>query len=150
LERDNLWFQYPLYQQILNESIAHLEDTDFIPSRYFLAHPNPDVSKLAAKILEDRYELSKWHIKQFGENLEKEDTPLAEERNLFILVPRATAELKDAYILLQIKSTMALLKEKEAEKNAVAVIELMKKITELKEIKKALSKVLGERIILRW
>jgi DNA primase len=150
LERDGLWFQHPLYKQLLDESVANMEIADFVPSRYFLAHPDPNVSKLTAKILEDKYELSKWHIKQYGENLKKEDTPLAEERNLFVLVPRATIELKDAHISQRIKSTMTLLKEKESQKDTAAATELMQKIAELKGYKKIFAKALGERIILKW
>ena len=150
LERDGLWLQHPLYKQMLDEALEHITDKSFTPSRYFLAHSNQDVSKTTAKILEDRYELSKIHIKQFGENAQKEDTPLAEDKNLAMCVPRVLTELKDAYISMQLKESMALLKEKDKENNTEAVIELMQKISQLKEIKKALAKVLGERIILRW
>ncbi|MDR1810333.1 MAG: toprim domain-containing protein, partial [Prevotella sp.] len=150
LERDGFWFQHPLYRQMLDESISRSEDPDFVPSSYFLAHPNPDISKIAVKILEDRYQLSKLFIKPFGKNIKKEDTPLAEERNLFVFVPRVLTELKDAHISLQIQSSMALMKEKQAAKDAEAVLDLLKQINVLKEVKNALSKILGERIILRW
>ncbi|GAB6012229.1 DNA primase [Viscerimonas tarda] len=150
LKRDGLWFQHQLYKQMLDECLQHLNDADFVSSRYFLAHPNQEISRITAEILEDRYELSKIHLKKFGENLKKEDTPLAEEKNLAVLVPRVLTELKDAYISLQIKALMTLMKEKEKEKNTDAVIELLQKKNKLLEIKKTLAKALGERIIVRW
>ena len=88
---------------MLEESIEQSENEAYNPSRYFLAHRDAEISKIAAEIVSDRYQLSKVHIKQFGENLKKEDTPLAEEKHLWKNVPRAVTELKDAYISKQMK-----------------------------------------------
>ncbi len=150
LERDGLWFGNEVFKQMLDEAVSNIGNDDFIPSRYFLAHPDQYISKTAAKILEDRYELSKIHIKQFGENLTKEETPLAEEKNLAVFVPRVLTELKDAYVSLQIKSVMEQMKEKEKRNDLDGVIELLQQKVQLLEVKKALAKILGERIILKW
>jgi len=150
LDRDGLWFTNPVYVQILEEAVTRGEDPEFNPSRYFLAHPNSEISKITADILSDKYELSKVHTKQFGENAKKEDTPLAEEKHLSKNVPRVLTELKDAYItkrIMEIKEEMVV---KQKENDWDAAISLMKQLKELEEIKKALAKVLGERIILRW
>jgi len=150
LERDGLSFQNPLYKQILDEAVMHMSEDSFVPSRYFLAHPQQEISKLAANLLEDRYELSKVHMKQFGENVKQEETPLAEEKNLETSVPRVLTELKDAFISLQIKEIKEQMKQKQKEGNSDAAIELMYQLKELEVIKKALAKVLGERVILRF
>lgn len=150
LQRDGLWFQHPLYKQMLDESVEHLNEEDFFPSRYFLAHPNPSISKITAEILEDRYELSKVHMKQFGDNVKKEDTPLAEERQLSTSVPTVLTELKNAYILSNIKELTALVKQKQNEGDMEAAIDLLRQIKQLEEVKKALAKASGEQIILRW
>lgn len=150
LERDGLSFQNPLYAQILNEAINLMEDTTFVPSRYFLAHPNQEISRLTARLLEDRHELSKVHMRQFGENLKQADTPLAEEKQLETAVPRVLTELKNAFILLQIKNIKAQMKQKQSEGDFDASVALMLQLKGLEEIKRALSKVLGERVILRW
>jgi len=150
LERDGLWFQQSQYKQMLDEAVSHIEDESFLPGRYFLAHPNQDISRITADILEDRYELSKVHLKQFGENVKKEDTPLAEERNLAVFVPRVITELKNAHVSLKIKEVRDLMLQKHKEGDNEGVINLMLQVKQLEEVKKALAKVLGERIVLRW
>jgi len=150
LERDGLSFQNSLYKQILDEAIEQMYEESFVPARYFLAHPKQEISKLTANLLEDRYELSKVHMKQFGENLKQEETPLAEEKNLETSVPRVLTELKDAFISLQMKEISEQMKQKQKEGDIDAQIDLMHRLKELEGIKKALAKVLGERVILRF
>ena len=150
LQRDGFWFTNPLYTLMLEEAIERSVDETFIPARYFLAHTDAQVSKIAAKLVSDRYQLSKLHIKQFGENAKKEDTPLAEEKHLGKDVPRIVTELKNAYITKRIKEIKDEMAVKQKEGNWDTAIELMQQIKELEEVKKALAKALGERIILRW
>ncbi|MFQ9314624.1 DNA primase [Dysgonomonas mossii] len=150
LQRDGFWFTNPLYKRILEDAIEHSANEYFNPSRYFLAHTDAHISKIAAELVSDRYQLSKLHIKQFGENLKKEDTPLAEEKHLWKNVPRAVTELKDAHISKQMKEIKEDLEKKQKEKDWDGAIILMQKLKEMDEIKKILAKELGERIILRW
>ena len=150
LQRDGFWFTNPLYKTILEDAIEHSANEYFNPSRYFLAHTDAHISKIAAELVSDRYQLSKLHIKQFGENLKKEDTPLAEEKHLWKNVPRAVTELKDAHISKQMKDIKEDLEKKQKEKDWDGAIILMQKLKEMDEIKKILAKELGERIILRW
>lgn len=150
LERDKLWFKHPTYAQILNEAVEQSSNEDFDPSRYFLAHPDQEISKIAVNIISDRYQLSKVHIKQFGENAKKEDTPLAEEKQLIKNVPRVLTELKNAYILEHIKEIKDQMEQKQKDGDCDAAIELMQQIKELESIRKALAKALGERIITKW
>ncbi len=150
LQRDGFWFTNPLYKTILEDAIEHSANEYFNPSRYFLAHTDAHISKIAAELVSDRYQLSKLHIKQFGENLKKEDTPLAEEKHLWKNVPRAVTELKDAHISKQMKEIKEDLEKKQKEKDWDGAIILMQKLKEMDEIKKILAKELGERIILRW
>ncbi|EGK00029.1 DNA primase [Dysgonomonas gadei] len=150
LQRDGFWFTNPLYTLMLEEAIERSVDETFIPARYFLAHTDAQVSKIAAELVSDRYQLSKLHIKQFGENAKKEDTPLAEEKHLRKDVPRIVTELKNAYITKRIKEIKDEMAVKQKEGNWDTAIELMQQIKELEEVKKALAKALGERIILRW
>jgi len=150
LERDGLWFTNPLYAQVLNEAVTGSENPGFNPSRYFLAHPEPEISKITADILSDKYQLSKVHTKQFGENVKREDTPMAEEKHLYKNVPRVLTELKDAYVTKRIAEIKEEMAARQKENNWDAAISLMQQLKELEEIKKTLAKILGERIILRW
>ena len=150
LERDNLEFHNTLYNNILLEAISQMDNSAFTPSRYFLAHPNQKISRLAANLLEDRYELSKIHTRQYGENIKTEDTPLAEANQLEFAVPRVLTELKDAYITQQINSIWKQMKEKQDIGDIDASIQLMSQLRDLDKIKKVLAKTLGERVILKW
>lgn len=150
LERDGLWFTNPLYIQILEDAIAHAHEETFVPSRFFLAHTDAQISRIAAELISDRYQLSKVHTKQFGDDAKQEDTPMAEEKNLLKNVPRVLTELKDAYITKRMKEIKEEMEAKQKEGDWDAAIELMRQIKDLEEIKKALAKILGERIILRW
>jgi len=150
LERDGMWFSNPVYTQMLEDAIAHTHEETFVPSRFFLAHTEQQISKIAAELISDRYQLSKVHTKQFGEDAKQEDTPFAEEKNLIKSVPRVLTELKDAHITRRMKEIKEEMESKQKAGDWDAAIELMRQIKDLEEIKKALAKVLGERIILKW
>ncbi len=58
LASDDLHFVNPFYERILQEAVAHLADNDFHAAAYFIAHPDPEVSKLAAELCADLGHLS--------------------------------------------------------------------------------------------
>ena len=141
LERDDLTFYTPIIKSMLDEAADKCKTEGFIASRYFLAHPNPNVSRLAANLISEKYQLSKYHSKY--RELEQEQDKLDQ------LVTREIYAMKDAYILQQIKETQLGIKEAHAQGNEEKVFELMKQLTRLNEIKNVLSKELGERIVLK-
>ncbi len=146
LERDNITFTTGLYKRIFEEAVAYMEDTDFDSGRHFLSHVDPVISKLASELMSDRYHLSKIHAKILGEELDDKDSRLLEENLLNSYVPRATTELKNAYVLQQIKE----IKEEMRKSNTDDSLSLIVRLQQLQEIKKILSKELGERIILKY
>ncbi len=146
LERDNITFTTGLYKQIFEEAVAYMEDTDFDSGRHFLSHVDPVISKLASELMSDRYHLSKIHAKILGEELDDKDSRLLEENLLNSYVPRATTELKNAYVLQQIKE----IKEEMRKSNTDDSLSLIVRLQQLQEIKKILSKELGERIVLKY
>ena len=103
LERDDLTFYTPAFKQMLDEAAEHCQNEGFMASRYFLAHPDPNISRLAANLISDKYQLSKYHTK-FRELEQEED-------KLDYLVPREIYSMKDAYILHKIKDIQAKIKE---------------------------------------
>ena len=141
LERDDLTFYTPIIKSMLDEAADKCKTEGFIASRYFLAHPDPNVSRLAANLISEKYQLSKYHSKY--RELEQEQDKLDQ------LVTREIYAMKDAYILRQIKETQLGIKEAHALGNEDKVFELMKQLTRLNEIKNVLSKELGERIVLK-
>lgn len=141
LERDDLTFYTPLFKNMMDEAANRCHTQGFIANRYFLAHPDPNVSRLAANLISEKYQLSKYHTKY--RDLEQEENKLDQ------LVLRELYAFKDAYILSQIKEFQLQIKNLQSKDTMDQVFELMKKLTRLNEIKNALSKELGERIILK-
>jgi DNA primase len=59
LSSDNLSFSNPLYNRILKEAVDHSADPDFKAAPYFMQHPDPEVSQLAASLGIDSHQLSR-------------------------------------------------------------------------------------------
>ena len=136
LERDDLTFYTPIFKSMLDEAAEKCKNEGFIANRYFLAHPDPNVSRLAANLISEKYQLSKYHSKY--RELEQEEDKLDQ------LVIREIYAINH-----QIKETQLAIKEAHLKGNEDQVFELMKKLTHLNEIKNVLSKELGERIVLK-
>lgn len=145
-ERDHISFTNPLYRRIFEEVCEHSADENFDSARYFSVHPDAQIGRLAADLLSDKYHLSKIHAKSIGEEIDSEDSRLAEKNDLENLVPRATTELKYAYVLEKIKD----IKKTMQSANSDELVTLITQLQELQTIKKELSKLLGERIVLKY
>ncbi len=145
LGRDNIKISNPLYREIFDEAKSRIHEKTFIPSRHFLTHHREEITTLASELMSDRYKLSKIHAKMIGEK-DLMETELNEENLLKRLIPRATTELKNAYVLQKIREVKTEMKKA----NDEHLVTLIKQLKQLQEIKKILSKELGERIVLKY
>ena len=59
LSSDRLSFSSPLYNTILQEAVEHSAEPDFKAFNYFMQHPDPAISQLAAALGIDSHQLSK-------------------------------------------------------------------------------------------
>ena len=59
LGNDELTFSNPLYNRILQEAVEHSVEPGFKAEPYFMQHPDPEVSQLAASLGIERHQLSK-------------------------------------------------------------------------------------------
>ena len=59
LSSDGLSFNSPLYNTILQEAVEHSTEPDFKAFNYFMQHPDPAISQLAAALGIDSHQLSK-------------------------------------------------------------------------------------------
>jgi len=146
LDRDHIFFHNKLYKNVFEEAYSHSDDETFMPDKYFSNHADLEISRLASDLLSDRYILSKIHAKSIGEEIDSKDSRLAEENMLETLVPRATTELKNAYVQQKIKSVKQAMKTAEGDRKNV----FLQEFQQLQEVKKELAKVLGERIVLKY
>ena len=140
LDEDNIPIYTPILNQMLEEAVTHGKEKGFIAQRYFLAHPDPTISRVAANLLSEKYQLSKYHSKY--RDLEQEEDRLDQ------MVVRDIFALKEAYVLNRIKQKEEELKHISSD-DMDKIFAVMKEISELNDIKKILSKELGERIILK-
>ena len=114
--------------------------------RYFLAHPDPRISKLASDLVSDKYQLSKIHAKLIGESIDDKSSRLRERNLLDKLVVRATTELKNAHVMQRINEVKKEIETADGEQ----LLERMGELRRLQDLKKVLAKNLGERIILKY
>ena len=59
LDIDGLSFHHPLYVRMLDDACQHVGNEGFTCNRYFVSHPDFDMSREATDLLADRYQLSK-------------------------------------------------------------------------------------------
>ena len=65
LGQDGLQFSNELYNQILQEAVEHATDEGFQADRYFMQHPDPQISQLAASLGIDLHQLSESFKKEY-------------------------------------------------------------------------------------
>ena len=139
LEQDNLQFHNPTHRKLLNEAVIHMYDKDFCTERYFLAHPEPTISRMAAEMLSDRYRLSK----------SNEQALVKDEERLHELIPHLLIDFKLAILEEDMKQTIQQLSQPEVAKDTQRAMEIMKHYKKLTETLKDMAKRAGDRVILK-
>lgn len=139
LKQDELEFHNPLHRRILAEAEAHLHDVNFTAERYFMAHPDPTISRLAADMINDRYQLSKSNFQAITKD----------EERLHELVPHQLLDFKFAILDEDMKFTLQALSKPEITSNPEKCLEVMAHYKELSELQKAMAKHAGDRVVLK-
>ena len=139
LQQDSLQFLNPLHRELLKEAELHLKETNFTTERYFLAHPNPYVSRMAAEMISDRYRLSK----------SNEQAITKDEERLHELIPHLLIDFKLAILEDEMKQTIQQLSLPEVATNPQRAMEVMEHYKKLTETLKEMAKRAGDRVILK-
>ena len=139
LAQDGLQFQNPLHRQLLAEAEANLNKPNFCAERYFLAHPEPNISRMAADLISDRYRLSK----------SNEQALTKDEERLHDLIPHLLIDFKLSILEEDMKQTIQQLSNPDVAKNAQKSMEVMKHYKELTDTLKEMAKRAGDRVILK-
>ena len=135
IEGDGIQFSHPLYRKIFEEAATHGEEQGFVAEKYFLAHPDAEISRLTAELCNDRYMLSK----AFAENTNEERNETAV---LFEQATRLVISYKQSLVDEMLKETMRQLKNPETMQNAELANDVMQKYKFLKETQQALNNLL--------
>ncbi len=139
LKTDELQFHNPLHRRILSEVLTHIHDEHFVAERFFLAHPDPLLSKAAAELINERYQLSKYHSKS--------QKIVTDEERLYELVPQLMGDFKYAIVEEECKQTLKALQDPEVYQNEARYTAIMKRYKELSEIQNMMAKRLGDRTL---
>lgn len=141
LKEDDLAFHNPLHRQILSEAAAHIHDSNFVAERYFLAHPDPVISKLSVDLINVRYQLSKYHSKS--------QKIVTDEERLYELVPMLMINFKYAIVTEELKHMLYALQDPALAHDNEKCNSLMQRFNEMKSIQSLMAKRLGDRVVLR-
>lgn len=140
LQQDDLAFHNPLHRRMLAEAAAHLHDEGFRAEHYFVAHPDPVISRLSTELISDRYQLSKYHYKN--------QKIVTDEERLYELVPLLTTNFKYAIVGEELKHMMRALQDPAVAHDEAQCNALMKRYSELREVQSLMAKRLGDRVVL--
>lgn len=138
LEADGLEMHSPLFQKMLNEAALYCQQEDFHAQNYFLAHPDAEISKTAARLCEDRFQLSQRQQIGFIEDKDR----------LQELVPRLLHDFKNTKIKEEMKKLLTQLRSPETMYNSEKCLDIMSRYKELCEIEKQFAQILGDRVIM--
>ena len=138
---DKIKLQNSINALMIEEFENHHEQEGFVAERFFLHHTNNEISRLASDLIAEKYTLSKIHAKT--KEIKQDINRLAE------LVPRVIYEYKNSLLLDLIKQKLMQMKAANDEKNFTLLNEMMQEMSQLEIAKKQLSKMLGERIIIK-
>lgn len=141
LKEDELQFHVPLHRRILKEAESGLRNPDFVAERYFITHPDPEISKLAAEMVSDRYQLSKYHSKA--------QKIVTDEERLYELIPRLLLDFKLSIVEEEMKHTLLALSDPAIANNPERYIDIMKRYKELQQTQSIMAQNAGDRVVLK-
>ena len=139
LEMDEITLSTPLFAEVLKELKQRVGEVGFIAERYFVNHANPAMSRLAADLIEEKYQLSKYHSKT--------QTVVNDADRLNELMYHLMIDYKHSLVEMELKENLDLLHQPEVMADTDRCIEVMSRCKELMEIKQQMAKHLGDRVI---
>ncbi len=140
LKEDELAFHNPLHRQILTEAAERIHNEGFTAERYFVAHPDPVISKLSVELISNRYQLRKSQIEQM----------MTDEERLYELIPRLMINFKYAIVCEELKHTLFALQNPAIANDETQCNSIMERYSELNKVKSIMAKRLGDRVILNF
>ena len=134
LSQDNLSFSTPLYNKVLREAVEHSEDKDFKADRYFMQHPDPEISQLALMLGIDSHQLSR--------SFERQES----ERDLRQRMQHLILDFRMDIVNQHMKEVQRQLKE--AGSDMKRIRELMEEYKQTQELRNALARQRGSDVII--
>jgi DNA primase len=126
---------------MLDEAGEEWQKPGYNPERHFLNHREQEMSMMAADLVSEPYELSKYHSR--FQKLEVDADKLDE------IIPRVLEDLKYAIVSNEANQLERDLKKAQRDKNDAEVDRLSMALYQLQQTRRDLGKRLGERIVIR-
>ena len=139
LGMDNITLTTPLFAEVLQELLQHVGEMGFTAERHFVTHANPALSRLAVDLIEEKYQLSKYHSKT--------QTIVNDADRLNELMYHLMIDYKHSLIEMELKDILNQLRQPDVMADADKCLEVMSRYKELMEIKQQMAKHLGDRVI---
>jgi len=141
LYADEIQIHNPLLKRMLDEAGEECQKPGYNPERHFLNHREQEMSMMAADLVSEPYELSKYHSR--FQKLEVDADKLDE------IIPRVLEDLKYAIVSNEANQLESDLKKAQRDKNDAEVDRLSMALYQLQQTRRDLGKRLGERIVIR-
>ena len=135
LGQDELSFSDELYNRILREAVEHAAEPGFKADRYFMQHPDPQVSQLAAQLGIDSHQLSR--------SFERETSQQELRQRIMHLI----LDFRMDIVNQRMKSLQRQLKEMGAGADLDRLKALMTEYQQTQELRNALAKQRGSDVI---
>jgi len=140
LDGDKLESPNPVIKAIFDEYRIHIDDENFDAIKYFVNHPDHQISQLVSDIMSEKNKLSQYWRKK-GNFIEEE------QDILHTLVPKVLQEYKLRYVSFLISQVEQGIRKASEIKDFEASQEFLKRYQKLKEVEGLLCGRLGKRTI---
>ncbi len=135
---DGITLRSPLYTQMLELTCAHVHDEGFIAKKFLLNNQEEAISREAAELISERYQLSK------GNQMDQTEEEL---KTTYLM--RLLLDYKNAIVEEELKQCNASLTLPEVKADIKKTLDTMRRIKELGEIQRQLAKMLGDRVVVK-
>ena len=138
LAYDDIQLRSPLYAKMLDLTCQHVHDEGFIASKFLLNNQDEDISREAADLISERYQLSS------GNQMEQ-----TEEEMKVTYLSRLLLDYKNAIVEEELKQCNADLTRPEVKNDLARMMDIMRRIKSLGEVQRELAKMLGDRVVVK-
>ncbi|MBQ6749352.1 MAG: DNA primase [Bacteroidaceae bacterium] len=138
LAYDDIQLRSPLYAKMLDLTCKHVHDEGFIASKFLLNNQDEDISREAADLISERYQLSS------GNQMEQ-----TEEEMKVTYLSRLLLDYKNAIVEEELKQCNADLTRPEVKNDLARMMDIMRRIKSLGEVQRELAKMLGDRVVVK-
>ncbi len=145
---DGLAFSNPTYSRILDEAVAHSDDSGFQSEQFFLHNPDIDISRAAAELCVDRYQLLEEQRADDSEPKNADEKRIEEENRTEALRQQTEHLLNDFrmdYLEQRLKTIQNEISK--ATDDPERLTKLMEEYKTAHEMRSKLARLLGNNII---